>query len=74
MPLGTEVVVIETGGTEAVIAMLNDLVAVSFGEDESAACTVKLEVPAVVGFPEIAPVLAFRLRPAGKLPDVTLQL
>lgn len=31
---------------------------------------VKLKVPLTVGVPEMRPVLAVRLRPAGKLPDV----
>ena len=31
---------------------------------------VKVEGPLAVGLPEIAPVTGFRLRPAGKLPDV----
>jgi hypothetical protein len=41
---------------------------------ESLTVTVKLLVPACVGVPEIAPVVAFRVRPAGKAPAVTLQL
>ena len=42
------------------------------GVSESVTETVKLEVPAVVGLPEIAPA-ALRVRPAGKLPVVTAQ-
>jgi len=34
---------------------------------------VKLEVPAVVGVPPIAPEVAFNVRPAGKLPLMTDQ-
>jgi hypothetical protein len=37
------------------------------------ATTVKLNVPAVVGFPEITPVLVLKVNPAGRLPAVTLQ-
>jgi hypothetical protein len=33
-----------------------------------AALTVKLNVPAVVGVPVIAPVVAFKPKPAGRLP------
>ena len=33
--------------------------------------TVKLEVPAVVGVPPIAPEVAFNVRPAGKLSRMT---
>lgn len=47
---------------------LNALFAVS--EFASVTVTVKLEVPAVVGVPEITPA-ALRLNPAGKVPDVT---
>ena len=45
-------------------------VAVCVGLEESAACTVKEEVPAVAGVPEIWP-LEERLSPAGKLPLAT---
>ena len=43
------------------------------GVPESLAVTVKLVVPAVVGVPEIVPVL-LKFNPAGKLPLVTLQV
>jgi len=45
---------------------------VSLGDEESATCTVKVDEPAVVGVPESVPPL-LRLRPAGKLPEATLQ-
>ena len=35
--------------------------------------TVKLDVPAVVDVPPIAPEVAFKVRPAGKLPLITDQ-
>lgn len=35
---------------------------------------VKLEVPAVVGTPEITPVELTRLNPAGKVPELTDQV
>jgi hypothetical protein len=41
---------------------------------ESVAVTVKAEVPEVVGTPLICPVAAFKVRPAGKTPTVTLQV
>lgn len=44
------------------------------GLPESAACTVKLVVPAVVGAPVIAPVEAFSDSPAGSVPAVKDQL
>ena len=41
---------------------------------ESVTCTVKLDVPAVVGLPAIAPVLAVSERPAGSDPVAMLQV
>ena len=35
---------------------------------EFAALTVKLKTPAVVGFPVIAPLVVFRLKPVGNVP------
>jgi hypothetical protein len=40
----------------------------------SCTCTVKLEVPAVVGVPEITPVELARVNPAGRLPETIDQL
>jgi hypothetical protein len=70
--LGSEAVVIESGCTEVEMVTVNDLVAVSLGDDESATCTVKVDEPAVVGVPEMVPPL-LRLRPAGKAPAEILQ-
>jgi hypothetical protein len=44
------------------------------GVSESVAVTVKLVGPVAVGVPEMTPVLAFRVRPAGRLPTVTAQV
>jgi hypothetical protein len=52
--------------------MLSAFVTVCCGEPESAACTVKLEVPLVVGVPVIAP-LAAKESPEGSVPTVTDQ-
>jgi hypothetical protein len=57
--------VVIDGGT-FVIKMLRASVTVA--GSASSTCTVKFEVPAVVGVPEITPVVAFRLNPAGRLP------
>jgi hypothetical protein len=57
---------------EIMIARL--FVAVCAGEDESVTVTVKVELPAVVGVPVMAPVEAARLSPAGSDPVVTAQL
>ena len=54
--------------------MLSGAVAVAGGDWESLTCMVKLEVPAVIGVPEIIPLLAFSVKPAGKLPWMTLQV
>jgi hypothetical protein len=46
----------------------NCSVAVIAGADESATEIVKVDVPVAVGVPEITPVAAFRVRPAGRVP------
>ena len=38
------------------------------------AVTVKVKLPAVVGVPEMTPVLVFRLSPPGRLPDAFAQV
>ena len=53
------------------IAILNDLVAVLLLA--SVTFAVKVEVPDVVGVPEIAPEAAFKLSPAGSEPLLRLQ-
>jgi hypothetical protein len=52
--------------------MLNAFVPVLFAE--SVTCTVNDAVPAAVVVPEIKPVDATRLNPAGNVPALTLQL
>jgi hypothetical protein len=55
--------------------MLNDCVAVcAVGAVESVTLAVKLNVPAVVGVPEIVPLAAASVRPAGSAPELMLQL
>jgi hypothetical protein len=44
------------------------LVALFAGFEESVTIAVKSEVPAVVGVPDMAPVDALRVRPAGSVP------
>jgi hypothetical protein len=53
--------------------MLRFAVAVAAGDSESATVTVKLDVEAALGEPEITPV-ELRLKPAGRLPPVRLHL
>jgi len=67
-----EVVVTLSGAT--VIVMLRLAVAFApVGVSESVTVTVKLSVPTnvPVGVPEITPVVALKLKPAGRLPVVT---
>ena len=44
--------------------------ALCVGFEESATVAVKLKVPLALGVPKIRPVLAARLRPAGRVPEV----
>ena len=61
------------GATLTVMLRLADFVA-GVGVCESVTVTVKFEVPVVpLGVPEITPAL-LKLKPAGKFPDVTLQV
>ena len=71
MPGGSELVVISNGDW---MVILSAAVVVAGGDSESLTCTVKFEVPAVVGVPEITPLLAPRVKPAGKLPLMMLQV
>jgi hypothetical protein len=59
---------------EVVIASDRVTNLVCIGLDESATLKVRLAVPAVVGVPEIVPVAAARLRPAGSVPPVMDQV
>jgi hypothetical protein len=64
---GEFVVILNAAGAVTVIERA--CVAVAAGEDESVTFTVKLlAASAVVGIPEMSPVVAFRLRPAGRAP------
>ena len=66
-PPGKEVVMI-TRPPATFIVILSGFVAVSRGVEESVTLTVKLDIPDVVGVPEITPVLGVSLSPAGKVP------
>ncbi len=59
-----------TGVTAAAIVMLSDLVAVcTVGAVESVTSTEKLVVPEAVGVPDMVPVDAFKVSPAGRAPE-----
>ena len=64
----------ETVGDEAATVIERLVEAVAGILSESVTCTVKLLTPGWVGVPVIAPVLAFRARPAGKVPLATVQV
>jgi hypothetical protein len=63
------VVVIANGGTTVVIVIDSALEADCCGLPASVTVIVKLNVPAAVGVPEIAPVDALIVTPSGKLPE-----
>ena len=68
-------VVICTGFGAAAIVRLKAFVAVcAVGEVESVTLALKLNEPDAVGVPEILPVPAARVSPAGKAPELMLQL
>jgi hypothetical protein len=72
VPPGKDVVVTVGGWAAAATAILNVFVAVLFAA--SVTFTVNDTVPAVVGVPEIKPVGATRLNPAGSVPALTLHV
>ena len=71
VPDGNEVVVM-LNATAGAMVMLRGAVAVD--NWKSVTCTVKLEMPAPLGVPVIAPLFGSKCKPTGKLPAVTLQL
>jgi len=69
---GSDVVLTEGDCGADATAMLNAFVPVLFAA--SVTCTVNDTVPAVIGVPEITPVEAARVSPAGRVPALTVQL
>jgi hypothetical protein len=72
VPEGKDVVVITSAG--GAMTSETDVDVVCVGLEESATVAVKLKVPLAEGVPEIRPVLAARLSPAGRLPEVIDQV
>jgi hypothetical protein len=70
-PTSDEVVTLNGGALMTILRFADALCLV--GDSLSVTVTVKLTVPVRVplGLPEIAPVLAFNDKPAGKVPAVT---
>lgn len=66
-------------GSEAVVMVRAEVMAIesftlavsAVGVLESVAVTVKLSFPAAVGVPVMAPVAPLRVRPGGRLPELT---
>jgi hypothetical protein len=73
VPPGSDAVVIDGDCATPATSILRFAVAVAAGELESFTCTVKAEVPACVGVPEIRPEPEM-VSPTGKLPFITDQL
>jgi len=72
VPAGSDVVVTKGGCAVVATKILNALVAVLLAA--SFTCTVNEAVPAVVGVPEMTPVDAVKLSPAGSAPALMLQV
>jgi len=72
VPPGSEDVLIDGGCAAAATTILRLFVAVLLLA--SFTCTVNEAVPDVVGVPEITPVEAAMLNPAGSAPEVTLHV
>ena len=73
VPLASELVVICNGLPAATMFMLIAWVAVCAGLLESVTLNVTLVVPAAVGVPEIPPADE-RVKPPGRVPELTLQV
>jgi hypothetical protein len=71
VPKGTVVVVIPMEGGATTSEKVADFVCA--GLAESATVAVKLKVPLTAGLPEMVPLVA-RLTPAGRLPEVNVQV
>ena len=70
--MGSEAVLTERTGFTRMLNWLDFVCGV--GVAESVTITVKAEVPDVVGTPLICPVAAFKVKPSGRAPTVTLQV
>ena len=70
MPFGSVVTVNINGVIAAFTVMLNT--ALDFAPVASCACAVKTDKPGVVGTPEMMPVVAEIVSPAGSAPEMTL--
>ena len=70
VPAGSDAEIVNAGGAAAATTIERGTDLVCAGLPASLTVTVKLDVPLAVGVPEIRPVLAIRLSPAGRLPPV----
>lgn len=73
VPPGNEVVVM-LGAPAGFTFMVSEADVAESGPAllESVTLTVKVDVPAAVGVPVIAPVLPFKFKPAGRLPEASV--
>src|SRR3989304_2919270 len=62
------------GISEYLPVAVNWTVCPCVGVGESVTCTVKLKVPKEVGSPDINPLLLFNVTPAGRAPEIIVQL
>ena len=74
VPLGRVVVVIDRAAGAGLIVIDSALVAVAGVAALSVTCTVKLQVIAFVGVPEMTPVAELRVRPPGNAPALIDQV
>ena len=75
-PVGSEPEVVTLSAATEIVILRGAFAVCGVGVSESVAVTVKLTWPTDVplGVPEITPVAAFNVRPAGRLPVVTDQV
>src|SRR5271167_3371152 len=70
-PAGSDVVVIDNGLTALTVIETGAVALRATGVVESVTRRVKSEVPAARGYPKMTPLVTFRVRPGGSLPDDT---
>jgi len=71
---GSDLVVIESGRIVGATLMLSNFEVLCAGDPESVSLMVKLEEPAAEGVPEIWPLMAPSVSPAGSWPELMLQV
>ena len=72
IPFAKELVVMFT--TDSIVKLSVCVAVCAVGVVESVTCIVKFDVPVALGVPEMTPVEAAKLKPAGRDPELMLQL